>query len=456
MHRPHRLALYTPLITLACTVALVLLGCSPKHHELVVAEVGDQPITLKEYEDMYIKSDGSREGAAKSTLEEREKFLELLTKFRLKLADAYQQGLDKSPEIQKEINLYKGSLAASFLAEREVTEPGIKKMFEVRQTEFRARHILLNLSSTPTPEDSAAAYSKAYALIDSLKGGADIVALVTRHSQDPSASQNNGDLYYFTAGQMAPPFEDAVREMKPGEVSSKPVRTAFGLHVIKLIDRKPSPGEIKCSHIMARFTKQDPTPEDTAAAYAKLKAIQDSLAIGLDFSELAKRNSEDPGSAPNGGDLDWFARRRWVHEFDEAAFNLKPGQTSNIVRTRYGYHLIKCYDAQPPKTFEESKDEIRKLYQKTRFQEDYKNFLTRLKQETQFSLKENVVTEFITACDSIKTTKDTSWTDSITHELGSSAIFMFGKNIVTVDSVAGIINSRGDMANTPLRAPAIT
>jgi len=99
---------------------------------------------------------------------------------------------------------------------------------------------------------------------------------------------------------MAPPFEDAVREMKPGEVSSKPVRTAFGLHVIKLIDRKPSPGEIKCSHTMARFTKRDPTPEDTAAAYAKLEAIQDSLAIGLDFSELAKRNSEDPGSAPNG------------------------------------------------------------------------------------------------------------------------------------------------------------
>jgi len=59
MHPPHRLALLTPLITLACTVALALLGCSPKHHEMVVAEVGDQPITLKEYEDMYIKTIGS-------------------------------------------------------------------------------------------------------------------------------------------------------------------------------------------------------------------------------------------------------------------------------------------------------------------------------------------------------------------------------------------------------------
>jgi peptidyl-prolyl cis-trans isomerase SurA len=422
---------------------------------MVVADVGDQPITLKEYEDMYIKSNGSREGAAKSTLEEREKFLDLMTKFRLKLADAYQQRLDKSPEIQKEINLYRGSLASSFLTEREVTGPGVKKMFDARRTEFRARHILLNLGSVPTPEDSAAAYSKAYALIDSLKAGADFAGLAIRHSQDPSVSQNKGDLYYFTAGQMVPPFEDAVREMKPGEISLKPVRTSFGLHVINLIDRKPSPGEIKCSHIMIRFTKQDLTPEDTATAFAKLKAIQDSLALGMDFVELAKRNSEDPGSASRGGDLGWFARRRWVQEFDEAAFHLKPGQASGIVRTRYGYHLIKCYDAHPPKTFEESKDEIRKLYQQSRFQEDYKTFLAGLKQETQFSLNENVVSDFIAACDSTKTTKDTTWTDTITPELGSSAIIAFGKNPVTVDSVAGIINSRADMANTPLNARAI-
>jgi len=433
-------------------MVLLLSGCSPKHSDVIVAKVGANDITLPDYENLYIKSNGSREHGQNATQEDREKFLDLMTKFRLKLTDAYQQRLDTRPDVMGEIQRYQGSIAASYLADREITRPGIKKMYDRQKDEIRASHILLSLSPTASLQDSTAAFAKAYELISALKSGADFGLVALEHSQDPSAKQNKGDLYYFTAGQMVPPFEDAVYALKLREITSDPVRTQFGLHIIKMIDRKPVPGEIKCSHIMIRFERNDPTPDDTLAAYKRISAIQDSLAMGLDLADLAVRNSEDPGSAPRGGDLDWFSRRRWILPFDEVAFTLKPGQISHIVRTVYGYHLIKCTDARPPKSFDEVKKDLEQLYRQNRFQDDYKRFITKLKKETRFSIDGNVVSRFIAACDSSKSTRDTAWTAGISRELRASAIMRFDQRPVTVDSVIALITNDPDFSNVPLTA----
>jgi len=432
-------------------LSLLSLNCASTREQTVVATVGDNPITLAEYENLLAKTNGSKENAANTSQEEREKFLTLVANFRLKLLDAYSKGLDKSPEIQSEINLYKGSLASSFLTERQVTRPGLRKLFDDRRFEFRASHILLTFPQSASPADSAAVFAKAHEIISRIKAGEDFGALAGEFSQDPGSKQNKGDLYYFTAGQMVRPFEEAVSLMKPGEISAQPVQTQHGLHIIKLIDKKPSPGELRCSHIMARFSSPEPTPEDTASAYAKIKSIQDSLAAGADFAGLARRHSADPGSAQNGGDLGWFARRRWVYEFDDAAFKLQPGQTSGIVRSRYGYHVIKCVDSRPPKTFEESEKELQQVYQQTRFQDDYKKLVDRLKAETKYSFDTAVLSRFISELDSTKTLKDSGWADSLTTSLRKSVLVRFDQQAITVDSVVSILKQRPDLAGTTLK-----
>ena len=429
-----------------------LAGCSPKHSDIVVARIGDSTITMAEYENLYVKSNGSRDVGMKATMDEREKFLDLMTKFRLKLADAYRRGLDKSPEVLNEIDQYKGSLTAAYLTDREVTTPGIRNMYERRKTEYRASHILISLSNEASAEDSVAAYAKAYEVIGRLKAGEDFGKLAEEYSQDPSAKQNKGDLYYFSAGQMVPPFEDAVFTMQPGQFTTTPVRTQFGLHIIKLVDKKPAPGEIQCSHIMIRFPSQDPSPEDTLEAYGKIKAIQDSLVMGLDFAELAKRNSGDPGSASKGGDLGWFSRRRWIQSFDEVAFRMKPGEVSGIVRTVYGYHLIKCYGEHPPKSFEDARKDIQQLYQQSRFQDDNKRFIEGLKKETQFHLHEDVLARFISSLDSNITSRDTSWTAPLSGELRSSTLISFGARNISLDSVITLLKEHQDFNNMILRS----
>lgn len=99
-----------------------------------------------------------------------------------------------------------------------------------------------------------------------------------------------------------------------------------------------TPERVKVRHILLKTT------EKPAAEEPKIKALAGELLKqirgGADFAELAKKNSEDTASAVKGGDLDWVARGQTVPEFEQMAFTLKPGQTSDLVKTQYGYHII--------------------------------------------------------------------------------------------------------------------
>jgi peptidyl-prolyl cis-trans isomerase D len=98
--------------------------------------------------------------------------------------------------------------------------------------------------------------------------------------------------------------------------------------------------------------EQYSTPEQVRASHILLKTegLLKQAKGGADFAELAKKNSEDEASAKNGGDLDYFGKGRMVPEFDAAVFAMQPGQISDLVKTQYGYHIIKLIDKKPATT----------------------------------------------------------------------------------------------------------
>jgi peptidyl-prolyl cis-trans isomerase D len=102
-----------------------------------------------------------------------------------------------------------------------------------------------------------------------------------------------------------------------------------------------TPEQVRASHILIKSDKDD------AAAKAKAEALLKQVKSGADFAALAKKNSEDEGSAKNGGDLDYFGRGRMVKEFEDVAFSLQPGQVSDVVKSPFGYHIIKVVDHKP-------------------------------------------------------------------------------------------------------------
>ena len=105
------------------------------------------------------------------------------------------------------------------------------------------------------------------------------------------------------------------------------------------------PEQVKASHILIKVDSNAPQAQKDEAR-KKIESVQKKANEGEDFATLAKTYSEGP-SGPQGGDLGYFRRGQMVKPFEEAAFNLKPNETSDIVETRFGYHLIKVVDKKP-------------------------------------------------------------------------------------------------------------
>src|SRR5262245_13000683 len=105
------------------------------------------------------------------------------------------------------------------------------------------------------------------------------------------------------------------------------------------IEQYTTPEQVRASHILLKTEGKD-----DAAVKATAEEILKQARAGADFAELARKHSEDEQSAKNGGDLDYFGRGRMVPEFDQAVFAMQPNQISDLVKTQYGYHIIKLVD----------------------------------------------------------------------------------------------------------------
>jgi peptidyl-prolyl cis-trans isomerase D len=111
------------------------------------------------------------------------------------------------------------------------------------------------------------------------------------------------------------------------------------------IEQYSTPEQIRASHILLKTEGKD-----DAAVKARIEDILKQAKGGADFGELAKKYSEDESNAKTGGDLDYFGHGKMVPEFDAVAFTLQPGQISDVVKTQFGYHIIKLTDKKPGTT----------------------------------------------------------------------------------------------------------
>jgi peptidyl-prolyl cis-trans isomerase SurA len=436
------------LVLFSCIGGSFLAGCGASG-DGVLAKIGDYSLTVPEYERQYLKNNGGQAAVDSSTDVGLRDFLHLLVKYRLKVLEAKSFGYDKDPEILKELNEYRNSLAVPYLTERALIDKKIEKLYQRRLEEVRASHILIRAIADSTgKQDTAAAYAKARDVLRRAMQGERFDSLATRNSDDPGTAKNGGDLLYFTAGMTLPVFDDAVYSLKPGEIYPEPIKTVFGYHIVKLTERKKARGEIEVSHILARFPESN--PKDTASAYAKIVSVRDSLRRGIDFKELAMRNSEDPSSANNGGDLGWVGRRRFVPEFEMAAFSMKVGETSDIVRTNFGYHIIRITGERPVKSFDDSRQELKEIYRRYGYDEDNAQFVKSIDQKYNIAINQQTIEAMAAELDTTQTSGLAGWSAKLSEGVLHKSLLQSAAITLTVDDAVKAIERNRDMQSKPL------
>lgn len=347
-----------------------------------ILSVADDSISSEDFKYIYDKNNGkSVDAYSKQSIDE---YLDLYTKFKLRVKEAESLGLDTTDAFKKELAGYQKQLAQPYLTEKDVTDMLVKQAYDRMKEEIRASHILIFCAPEATPKDTLIAYNKIIALRDRAIKGESFDQLAAQYSEDPSAKSNKGDLGYFTALSMVYEFEEAAYNTKVGGIS-KPVRTKFGYHILKVADRRPSQGQIHVAHIMARYS-QGMSAEDSVLAKNKIDQIYKELQAGTSWDELCGEFSDDVNSRSKNGELQWFTTGKMIPAFEAAAFTLTtPGQYTQPVQTPYGWHIIKLLERKPLGTFEELEPGIRaKVTKDSRSDLNKKMLIARLKRDNNF------------------------------------------------------------------------
>lgn len=369
-----------------------------KKADPVVFTYGKDTVYKSEFERLLSKNRNQKETPTEESVRE---YLELYENFKMKVKEARLMELDTNTAFKSELAGYRKQLANPYLTDKKATEGLMKEAYEHMLTEINASHILINCGENAKPADTLAAYNKALELRKRYLKGENFDSLASQHSEDPSATSNFGNLGWFSAFDMIYAFEDMAYKTPKGQVSM-PFRTRYGYHIIKVSDTRQARGEVKVQHIM-RSTGQSATPETIADQKKVIDSVYAKLQSGASFDDMVSQYSQDEGSKPNKGVMNWMASNsRFPEEFKAAAFGLKKDETSNVFSTPYGFHIIKLVDSRPVAPYKDVEESLKtKVSRDSRAESSKVSVAQRIKRENNFKeYPANLKTFASTAVDS--------------------------------------------------------
>ncbi|MDB5925478.1 MAG: PpiC-type peptidyl-prolyl cis-trans isomerase [Betaproteobacteria bacterium] len=211
-----------------------------------------------------------------------------------------------------------------------------------RGDEVDLSHILVVVPERASPEQVQGRRARAEEALGQLVKGTDFRQVAAAYSEAPDALQG-GSMGWRPGDRLPTIFHDALKSMKPGDVSAV-LRSANGFHILKLNDRRggPVPASVQQTHVRHILLKTNELISENEARN-RLRILKERLENKADFAELARVHSED-ASASRGGDLGWILPGDTVPEFERVMNNLQPGQISDPVQTPFGWHLIQVVE----------------------------------------------------------------------------------------------------------------
>ncbi len=248
--------------------------------------------------------------------------------------------------------------------------------------EYRLAHILIAVPEGSSPAQVSAYEKDARDTIARIKGGAEFSAVAMEKSSGQKALEG-GDLGWRKLGQLPTLFAEQALAMKIGDLSP-PIRSPSGFHIVKLIDKRSVKEERSViQQALARHILVRPrSATEDYEAKLRIERLYQRLVNGEDFAALATANSDDKASAINGGDLGWVSPNSMVPEFEEKMNEVAKGAFSKPFESRFGWHIVQVLDRRSQDNTEEMRrDKARGLLRERRIEEEYQQWLRRLRDE---------------------------------------------------------------------------
>jgi len=252
--------------------------------------------------------------------------------------------------------------------------------------EYNAAHILVRIPEQASPERIEQARARAEKVRAEALAGGDFARLAASTSDAGDALQG-GALGWRAPSRMPELFADALKTMKPGDVSDV-LRSPAGFHVLKLVERRGAGAAAPVTQTRARhiLVKTSELMSETEAR-RRLAGLRERIAGGAEFAELARLNSED-GTAARGGELGWVHPGDTVPEFERAMDALKPGELSEPVRTPFGFHLIQVQERRTADlSAERQRLQARVALRERKAEEAYQEWLRQLRDRTYVEMR---------------------------------------------------------------------
>jgi len=253
--------------------------------------------------------------------------------------------------------------------------------------EYRLANILI-----PTPESAnsdaiQAAARKAGDVYQKLRQGADFGQLAISQSASENALEG-GEMGWRKAGQLPPDFAKLLGSMGTGDIT-QPIRIPNGFIILKLEEKRGGSANVLRDEVHVRHILIKPNEIRSDAATEQLaERLYERIQNGEDFAELAKSFSEDPGSALNGGDLNWVDPNSLVPEFREQMASAQQGVVTHPFKTQYGWHVLEVLGRRATDSTEQAREQqAMTVLRNRKYDEELQSWLRQIRDEAYVEVK---------------------------------------------------------------------
>ena len=399
----------------------------------VLFTVDGKPVNVSEFNYIYSKTNGAKADFSKESVME---YLDLYTRFKMKVARAKEMKLDTIPALQEELMGYRRQLADSYLTDREVSDKLVKEVYDRMLKDVSISHILVKIEGN----DTIKAYNLIKSAQDRLAKGEKFEDVAKAVSQDVNSKDNGGFIGFLTA--MLPDgfysFESALYNTPIGKTSGI-VRSPMGYHIVKVNEQRAARGEVEVAHILIRKKKEGVEQTD---AKQRIEAIYAELKNGKAFEELATKYTEDQNSQSRAGYLGFFGIGRYEPGFEDAAFALeKDGDYTKPYESSIGWHIIQRRSKKGIESYEVVKSRLKARIQRdSRYELARTAMVDRIKSEAKFTEGGAVRDKFIGMLDSSFLT----YSYKVPENLPTDKLFSFDGTPSTVGEWAKWLGENGN------------